>query len=264
MSAFPAYEIHVTRESVSRWLLGRDGHTGPPPADGVPVPLAYFVFLRMQPILGVSVHALLGRDPDRGLLGGVTYRAERLPRVGECLRAQAAVTERKTVDGARGKLTLTTLANRYRNGKGTVLEEAVRMVDLPPGPSQPPARGPHGAPRFPRLAELAPLTRVQIAWLTVETGDMNPLHLDPAYAKSRLYPEVVVPGTLIAALAEREAVRALAAPLAELDLRLHAPTYPGEALAFHGGATSAGLEFEMLCGEELRATGRARAADAVS
>lgn len=261
MSGIPAYALGISQESVARWLFGRDGRAAPPPAEGEPVPLAYFVFLRVQPILGVSIHRLLERDPDRGLFGGVAYRAQRPVRVGERLSASAVMTEKKQVRGASGVLSLSTLANTYRNGAGTVLTETVRLVDLPPGPAQPPARGPQRPSPHPKLYEFAPLTRTQIAWLAVETGDMNPLHLDPEYARSRHYPEVVVPGTLLAALAEREAARVLGGALAELEIRLHAPSYPKEPLAMHGTVGAQGLEFEILCRSELRVSGRARALD---
>lgn len=260
MSGLPPYEIYATPESVSRWQIGRDASVAPPPQEGTPLALSYLVFLRVQPILGVSIHRLLGRDPDRGLFGGVSYRAARVPTVGERFAASGAVTAKKRVPSAAGELTITTLATRYRDAAGLVVEESVRMIDLPAGAPSVPARGPERQPARPKIAELAPITRTQIGWLAVESGDMNPLHFDTAYAASRLYPDIVVPGTLLAALAEREAVAALGAPLVELDLRLHAPTYPGESLALHGERDGAAIGVELFCGRQLRAEVRARAA----
>jgi hydroxyacyl-ACP dehydratase HTD2-like protein with hotdog domain len=257
MSAIPEFTVHARPESVARWTIGRDGHAAPPPPPNAPLPLAYFVFLRVQPMLGVSIHRLLGRDPDRGLYGGVSYRAARPPRVGEAFLASGEVTATRPVATARGELTLRTLAMRYRTADGVVVEEDVRMVDLPPGPPQPPARGPARAPSAPKIADLAPITRTQIAWLTVESGDMNALHLDARYAAGRQYPDVVVPGTLTVALLERELARALGRPLRALDLRLQAACYPDEPLALHAAARDSGLAFELYAGGELRAEGTA-------
>jgi acyl dehydratase len=257
MSAIPEFTLHARPESVARWATGRDARPSPPPAPGTAIPLSYFVFLRVQPILAVSIHALLERDPDRGLYGGVSYRATRLPRVGEALVGSGEIIAERRVSTARGELTLRTLAMRYRTAAGVVLEETVRLVDLPPGPAQPPARGPARASVAPKIADVAPVTRTQIAWLTVETGDMNPLHLDAAYAATRRYPDVVVPGTLTAALVERELATALGRPLRALDLRLAAACYPEEPLALHAAAHADGLAFELVAGAELRAEGTA-------
>jgi hydroxyacyl-ACP dehydratase HTD2-like protein with hotdog domain len=257
MNSIPEFSVAATPESVSRWLIGRDGAVAAPPKEGSPLPLSYLVFLRVQPILGVSIHRLLERDPDRGLYGGVQYRAERTPRVGEVFIASSNVTSRREVASPRGTLVLRTLETQYRNSGSTVVTESVRMVDLPQGPPQAPSRGPGRAPAFPRIAEIAPIARTQIAWLTVETGDLNALHLDSSYAASRLYPDVVVPGTLTVAILERELGRALGRAPRILDLRLTSASYPGEAWALHAVAKGPGLAFEVFAGGELRAEGSA-------
>ena len=257
MNALPEFQVCATPESVARWMIGRDARLPAPPREGDSLPLSYLVFLRLQPILGDSIHRMLDRDPDRGLYGGVTYRAERAPRVGEVFIARGEVTSRKEIAGARGTMVLRTLQTQYRNAASVVVSESVRMVDLPPGPPQPPPRGPAKPPAFPKVADLAPVTRTQIAWLTVETGDMNALHLDSRYAASRLYPDVVIPGTLTVAILERELERVLGRPPRSLDLRLLAPCFPGEPYALHAGAAEDGLRFQLYAGEELRAEGSA-------
>jgi hydroxyacyl-ACP dehydratase HTD2-like protein with hotdog domain len=219
--------------------------------------LSYLVFLRVQPLVGDTIHRMLDRDPDRGLYGGVSYRAERTPRVGELFIAHGTIKARKEIAGPRGTMVLRTLETLYRNLATPIVSESVRMVDLPPGPPQPPPRGQEKTPAHPKVAELAPVTRTQIAWLTVETGDMNALHLDSRYAASRLYPDVVIPGTLTVAILERELEKLLARPLRSLDLRLLAPCFPGEAYALHAGPKEAGLAFQLYAGGELRAEGSA-------
>lgn len=257
MSAIPEFSLHATPESVARWCIGRDGVVAPPPKDGAPLPLSYLVFLRVQPILGVSIHHLLDRDPDRGLYGGVGYRAAREPQVGEMFVAAGAVSSRREVATPRGTLVLRTLETVYRNAGSAIVTESVRMVDLPPGPPQPPASGPRRMSAMSKVADIAPLTRNQVAWLTVETGDTNPLHLDSAYAASRLFPDVVVPGTLTAAVLERELCRLLGRTLRAFDLRLNAASFPGQPFTLHAEARAEGLAFELYRGDELMAEGSA-------
>lgn len=257
MSELPEFVVTATAESVARWTIGRDGVLAPPPAAGAPLALAYFVFLRMQPLTGVSIHAALGRDPDRGLYGGVAYRAQRTPRVGETFRASSRVVDTREVASARGTLVLRTLETRYAVGGETVVTESVRTVDLPAGPPPAPSSGPRRAPSFAHVAMLAPATATSIAWATVETGDLNPLHLDASYAAARGYPAVVVPGTLIAARAEAALAERLGRALHSFDLRLHAASYPAQAWSLHAEARDGGLAFELFAGDTLRAEGRA-------
>jgi acyl dehydratase len=257
LGGIPEFALQATPESVARWRIGRDGAIAPPPREGDPLPLSYLVFLRVQPILGLSIHRQLDRDPDRGLYGGVRYAAVRQPRVGETFVASGSVSSRREIASARGTMVLRTLATHYRNAARPVVTETVRMVDLPPGPPGEPARGPVRTPAQPQIAELAAVTRTQVAWLTVETGDTNALHLDSAYAASRRYPDVVIPGTLTVAILERELEHVLGRPPRTLDLRLTAASYPGEAYRLHAGPKDGGLAFELFCGDELRAEGNA-------
>jgi len=225
----PAFDIDITPESASRWLMGRDGAFPPRvPVTGDAVPLSYLFFLRSQPAAGISIHAELGRDPDRGLFGGVRYERHRGIRVGDRLTADARVTERKTVESPRGDMVLTTLVNEWRAGEDLAVTETVRMVDLPPGPPSAPAAGPEADSALSSICDPVSFTRTQIAWLTVETGDTNALHLDRDYALSRQFPDVVVPGTLIVPVAEKALSATAGMPLQMLDVRFRAPTFPEE------------------------------------
>ena len=252
----PPFAHTITPESAARRLAARDGSFAVPPPPGTALPLSYLCFLRIQPAKGISIHRALGRDPDRGLFGGVSYRADRAPRVGDTFSSSAAVRERRTITSPRGELVLTTLDVTHRAADGAGIVESVRMVDLPPGPPQPPARGPIEATALPRATALGSAGAVQTAWMTVETGDMNPLHLDLAYAQSRLFPAVVLPGPLMAALIEDAVTRVAGRAPIGLAVRLRAANHPGEALSLYAEPTCARFRVHGPAGD-LRAEGEA-------
>lgn len=259
--SLPPYTIDITPESMCRWLVGRDDRLPATlPAPGSPVPLSYLFFLRCQPATAVSIHDALGRDPDRGLFGGVRYERHAGLAVGERITASAYVSERKTVDSPRGEMILTTLINEWRAADRLAVTETVRMVDLPPGPPVAPATGPPMDPSFDALGPPVSFSRRQIAWLTVETGDLNALHLDRDYAAARLFPDVVVPGTLIVPIAEKILTAATGKALEMLDARFRAPTYPGEEIIVTARQDPNAPEwnFEVSGGGTVRAVGRAR------
>jgi hydroxyacyl-ACP dehydratase HTD2-like protein with hotdog domain len=254
--ALPPFTHAVTPESAGRWLAARDGAFAPPPAVGAALPLSYLCFLRVQPAAGISIHQALGRDPRRGLFGGVAYRAERAPRVGDVFDSRAEVRERRTVATPRGEMVLTTLEVTHRAADNATIVETVRMVDLPEGPPQAPTPGPIEATDLPRAADLKPVGAVQTAWMTVETGDMNPLHLDAAYAAERRFPAVVLPGPLMAALIEEAVTRAAGRAPTALSVRLRAASHPGEPLALYARQTAGAFRVHGPAGD-LRAEGEA-------
>ena len=262
--ALPPFAIEITPESLCRWLVGRDDALPAKlPAAGAAVPLSYLFFLRCQPAAAVSIHDALDRDPDRGLFGGVRYERHGNLVVGDRLASSAQVSERKTVDSPRGEMVLTTLVNEWRTSGRLTVTETVRMVDLPPGPPVEPAAGPPLDPSFETIGEPTTFSRRQIAWLTVETGDLNALHLDPDYAAVRLFPDVVVPGTLIVPVAEKALIAAAGKELETLDVRFRAPTYPGEEIVVRANRAPEDAEwpFEVCGGGTVRAVGRARFAE---
>jgi acyl dehydratase len=192
----------------------------------------------------------------------VSYAARRLPRVGETLAATSGVTERKRVSSPAGELTVTTLRTEYRGADGEVATETVRMIDLPASGKRPAAPEAADAPTAdPLLAQWPGISRRQVAWMTVETGDLNPLHVDLTVASRRGFADVVVPAPLLTAQIERELARLFGAHPLRLDVRYQAPTLPGAALALHGRREGAKVGF-TLSGQGLtRATGRAALTD---
>lgn len=259
MSAtLPQFEIEITPEAMCRWLVGRDGALPDRlPRPGDEVPLSYLFFLRGQPATATSMHRLLGRDPDRGIFGGVRYERSASPTVGDRLLATPEVVERRNAASPRGDLVITTLRTRWtRNGEPAVME-TVRMIDLPTIAPAPPAEGADPDPALDPTGAPFSFTRSQIAWLTVATGDLNPLHFDREYAAARLFPDVVVPGTLIAPTVERRLAEAAGKPLSVLDIRFRAPTHPDEAVALSTTAQGNVWSFEIVAEGRMRAAGTA-------
>jgi len=257
-----AFEINITSESLNRWKIGRDGAIGAPPLPIERVPLSYLVFMRAQPILGVNFHELLGRDPDRGLYGGVAYREFAPMSPGQRLQAISYVQNRKVVPSPRGELTITTFVTDYSCDGLAHASEAVRMIDTPPVSQSIKSKLDSPAkvcePTHPLLTSFPPITHRQVAWLTVETGDINALHLDAPYAARRGFPDVVVPATLITSLIERELEATLSRYAVELDVRYSAPSYPGDSFDLYATSTDDTLVFQLLVGNSLRAEGKAR------
>lgn len=256
--ALPPFQVEVTEEALARWLIARDGELCPPARLPLEVPATFCCFLRIQPALGVSLHRLLERDPDRGLYGGASYETLRPLRRGGRLTCHAAIRDRRRVEGASGPLLLSSLVAMWHDDEGPAVQETVRMVDLPPGPPAPPAPGPAPELDAAERRPVPPMSAVAAAWMAVVTGDLNPLHLDRGYAASRLFPDIVVPGTLIIPVIERELEAALGARPRRLDVRLRAAVFPGEALELRLGRIADGaVAFELLGNGRVRAGGTA-------
>lgn len=285
------FSLELSADNAARWLFARDGRWPSRPVAGMPMPMSWAVFLRFQPVLCQRMHDLLRRDPDRGLYGGVLYRSHQPLRVGQRLQARAEVTDRREVDSPRGRLTLTTLTTSYCSEGSAVLEEAVQMVDLPAKPAEEPqgaAPTENGAGRgsmlsvkgsdrtaasgsSPSTAAAMPqddpavligrlpggFDRTRIAWMTAETGDTNPLHLDHRYAAWRGFADVVVPAPLITAWVEQTLVQEQGGrALSLLELRYQGPTLPDQPLELTRPDPARPDRIELRAAGELRARGR--------
>jgi acyl dehydratase len=99
------------------------------------------------------------------------------------------------------------------------------------------------------------------------SGDDNPLHMDPAFARSRGFRDRVVHGAFLAALASRLIGTLLPgrhALLLSLRLEFPAPTFPGDLVEVDGTVTTihasqrtVALRLTIQCGAEVRARGTA-------
>ena len=99
------------------------------------------------------------------------------------------------------------------------------------------------------------------------SGDQNPLHTDPMFAQSAGFPDRVVHGSFLMALASRLIGMELPGKqsfLLSLKLDFVAPSFPGDILKVLGRVQSihpeqrvAVLRLRISSGEELRARGSA-------
>lgn len=120
---------------------------------------------------------------------------------------------------------------------------------------------------LPRL-ELGPLAPELFARYAAASGDHNPLHTDPAFARAAGLDGVIAHGMIVMGLLGRLA-DGLAGPgaLRDFRVRFRAPTKPGETLRCGGTITAAYerdgrslVEAELWArgdGAQLKATGTA-------
>jgi acyl dehydratase len=122
------------------------------------------------------------------------------------------------------------------------------------GERGPSTRPPELAPIWHRRYETAP----DQAALYRLTGDLHPIHIDPAVAAANGFDSPILHGLCTLGIAAREAADAVGAhpaDLRELEARLAAPVLPGDALEVVG---------EPLDGTEVRFEARAGEALAIS
>lgn len=242
------YEMTVEPMSVAGLAYARDGVVPPSPTGGDEVPWAFFTLLRSQFRLGGSLHELMGRDPRRGLMVGIEYAGARQCKIGERVAAEPSLASQRTVERDTSTLILTAVTTRWSSAGENrassdewLLEEVTTMADLF-GHAEPPS------PRPPRVVgdrtELGPISRLRIAWACVATEDLQEVHHDPSMARARGYDDVLVPGTLLAAIAEAH-LRAALDSVDGFRIRFTAPVYPDDHLSFTLQPGGAEREFEF-------------------
>jgi acyl dehydratase len=107
------------------------------------------------------------------------------------------------------------------------------------------------------------LGREDLARYAEASGDLNPLHLDPAFARKAGFPDVIVHGMLTMALLGRLVTESFPKRrVLGFSARFAAPLGVGEAVTCRarlGGSDARGttLELEAAAGERVVLTGRA-------
>jgi acyl dehydratase len=99
------------------------------------------------------------------------------------------------------------------------------------------------------------------------SGDTNPLHTDPTFARASGFPDRVVHGAFLASLVSRFVGMELPGKrslLLSLKLEFPAPTFPGDTLDISGAVETAhpesrvvSLKLRITCNGETRARGSA-------
>ena len=107
------------------------------------------------------------------------------------------------------------------------------------------------------------VTSEDLARYAVASGDTNPLHLDPAFARKAGFPDVIVHGMLTMALLGRLVTESFPARrVLGFSARFGAPLGVGEAVTCRarlGGRDARGttLELEAAAGDRVVLSGRA-------
>jgi len=105
--------------------------------------------------------------------------------------------------------------------------------------------------------------RMKIAWMAVAMEDPNPIHVEDEIARRSGYPSVIAHGTFpVGAIGAMLGRWGGAGSVRKLDVRLTAPTFPGDVVRATGRvvAAEAGavtIEVEARAGERLLARGTA-------
>jgi acyl dehydratase len=189
----------------------------------------YSAFWLRQPDLGITwTHVVHG---EQGLVlhepvapqGNVIGRTRILDVVDKGEGKGALVySERAIIDKASGRKFATlkqTTFCRADGGFGGAKREA-------PLPHALPARAPDGVCDFPTRPEMALIYRL--------SGDVNPLHADPEFAKSAGFPRPILHGLATFGVAGHALLKAVCgydpAKLTAMSGRFSAPVFPGETI----------------------------------
>ena len=222
----------------------------PLPGGGIAAPVGFLFFVTAQDSGAVFRAAGVGWADV--LFGGLSLRYARPVRVGETLRGRTCVTEVKR----RNELAFASLETRYADDRGLAVLDEVSTVVVRTAPPRPlPPRGGGGPPGPDGGTFQVRVDRMAIAWMAVALEDPNPIHLEDEVARAAGFPSVIAHGTFpvgaIGALLTREHG---AGSVRSLDVRLLAPTYPGETVT---AVATTELEVAAHAGDRVVAGGRA-------
>jgi acyl dehydratase len=153
------------------------------------------------------------------------------------------MSSQRVIERSDATIVLTSVETAWTTSDGWRLTETTEMADI--FGDRTPADERHPT-LFGERVDLGPVSRLRIAWCCTATEDLQDVHHDADLARARGYDDVLVPGTLLAAIAEG-ALRNRYPSLEKLSLRFTAPLYPDDALSLtigHDGENSAAsLEF---------------------
>lgn len=141
-------------------------------------------------------------------------------------------------DGTLYATAIMTLFCRGDGGFGGPNEDALSLDPVP-------ARAPDFEVAIPTLPQQAAIYRL--------SGDRNPLHIDPDFAKRAGFPGPILHGLCTYGIAGRAIMRACAggdpARIAGLDARFSSPVYPGETVTTRIWQNGNAVAFECVVAE---------------
>jgi len=166
----------------------------------------------------ITLHAPLRDEDEVSAKISVIEALDKGREKGAVLRVQTALS--RVEDGSPLATLLSTVFARGDGGFGGPNQKS-------PAPAHPPDRQPDLVSEFD--------TRVEQALLYRLSGDMNPLHADPAWAAAAGFDRPILHGLCTYGVAAAELVRHVCdhdpSRLVHLEARFSAPVYPGERLS---------------------------------
>jgi acyl dehydratase len=250
--------VTYTDQDIMLYALGLGA--GANPLDPRDLSFVYEENLRPLPTMSV----LLGRGSEKILRGGginfvLLLHGEQRLRIhkpltpggrvvstARCLEALDKGTDKgavlfletEIVDAATGDRHATVISTFFCRGDGGFGGPAEGSLVPHPIPSRPPDK------------ELALATRLDQAALYRLTGDRNPLHIDPNFAKRAGFEKPILHGLCTYGIACRAVMEAYCdrdpARIKSFDTRMSSPVYPGETIVTRMWKEGAIVSFE--CG----------------
>ena len=164
-------------------------------------------------------------------------------RAGMTLRCRATLVSDVAKPGRTGPMRVVTVAVLYADAATgadlvretmTILEKAPAGNAAPPLPIPPPQGGREVPDDQRSVAELAPValgpvTRTDLVRYAGASGDFNPLHHDPDFARAAGLPDVMAHGMYSAGLVASQVLRRFGA-MTRYAVRFRAPVWVGDRL----------------------------------
>ena len=255
---FSEVAVEVTERDTILYALGLG--LGADPLDPAQLRYTYEAGLEVFPTMPVVLGSPgmwfrtpgLGIDAARVVHAEQTLRNHRPLRVGETLTARNAVAG--LADKGAGRGALLTVQRTLSDVAGAVVATVVSTYFLrgdggfggPPGDATRPTPMPDRAPDI--EAELPTLKQAALIYRL--SGDRNPLHADPAFARRAGLDRPILHGLCTFAVAARGLLGA-AATLHALSARMVAPVIPGDIIRVRGWREDGGVRFEASAGDKV-------------
>lgn len=239
----PEVEQRLTRRDTILYALGVG--LGADPCDESQLRFVYEEQLRALPTMAIILgypgpwHA----HPELGITRSHVVHGEQGFRIVKPLPVDGDVVGKTRVTGVvdkgrdKGALVMTECTVREKAGGETVCTLASTTFCRadggfggPDGPVRPPHRIPDAPPQH--VCDLPTLPQAALIYRL--SGDANPLHADPAYARKAGYPKPILHGRCTFSIAGHAILKTLCgydpARFVSMEGRFSAPVYPGETI----------------------------------